>query len=46
MCFTIFLEMMYSAFLYGGLCKSSGFGVSVASANEANESIIKFTHRS
>jgi hypothetical protein len=38
--------MMYSYFLYGGLCKSSGFGDSVARAREARESMIRFTHKS
>jgi hypothetical protein len=45
-CFTIFLEMIYSYFLYGGLCNNSGFGVSVARAKEARESIIRLTQRS
>jgi hypothetical protein len=46
MCFTIFWEMMYSFFLYGGLYKRSFFGSSVARAREARESMIKFTQRS
>lgn len=46
MCLTIFLEMMYSCFLYGGRYKSSGLGVSVANANDANESMIRLTQRS
>jgi hypothetical protein len=46
MCFTIFWEMMYSFFLYGGLYKRSGFGSSVARAREARESMIRFTQRS
>ena len=37
---------MYSFFLYGGLYKSSNVGFSVAKANAAKESIIRFTHRS
>lgn len=46
MCLTILREMMYSFFLYGGLSRSSGLGVSVAKASEASESIIRFTQRS
>jgi len=38
--------MIYSFFLYGGLCNNSGFGVSVARAKEARESMIRFTHKS
>jgi len=37
---------MYSYFLYGGLLRRSSFGVSVARAREARESIIMFTQRS
>ena len=46
MCFTIFLEMMYSLFLQGGLWSNSGVGSSVARAREAKESMIMFTQRS
>lgn len=46
MCLTILLEMMYSLFLYGGLCKSSSTGSSVAKAREARESMIMLTQRS
>jgi hypothetical protein len=46
MCLIIFRETMYSLFLYGGLLRRSSFGVSVARAREARESIIIFTQRS
>lgn len=46
MCLTIFLEIMYSFFLYGGLLRSSSVGSSVAKAKEARESMIMFTQRS
>lgn len=46
MCLTIFWEMMYSFFLYGGLSKRSYFGSSVARASEARESMIRLTQRS
>jgi len=45
-CLTIFGEMIYSFFLYGGLFKRSSFGSSVAKAREARESMIRFTQRS
>jgi len=46
MCFTIFCEIMYSFFLYGGLWRRSSLGSSVARAKEASESMIKLTQRS
>jgi len=46
MCLTIFWEMIYSFFLYGGLSKRLSFGASVARAREARESMIRLTHKS
>lgn len=46
MCLVIFLEIIYSVFLYGGLRSNSGLGSSVARASEASESIMRFTHKS
>ena len=42
----IFLEMMYSSLLYGGLLRSSFLGGSVARARAPRESMIKLTHSS
>jgi len=46
MCLTIFLEMIYSLLLYGGLSRSASTGSSVAKAREAKESMIILTQRS
>ena len=43
MCLIIFLEIMYSSLLWGGLLNNSKVGGSVANAREANVSIIRFT---
>ena len=46
MCLTIFLETMWSDLSIGGLSRRIGFGLSVARARAASESMIKFTQRS
>jgi len=45
-CLTIFLETIYSCFLYGGLFRRASTGSSVARASEARESMIMLTQRS